>query len=81
MKVCPKCGSINSDGSNNCTKCGSPLGNSIHRPSSQNINGGQNAGNVQRPVQQPQRPVQQPQRPVQQPQRPVQQPQSRQGAG
>lgn len=67
MKVCPKCSSINSDGSNNCTKCGSPLGNSIHRPSSQNIHGGQNNGNAQRPVLPLQHPVLQPQRPVQQP--------------
>ena len=81
MKVCPKCSSINSDGSNNCTKCGSPLGNSIHRPSSQNINGGQNNGNAQRPVLPLQHPVLQHQRPVQQPQRPVQQPMSQQGVG
>lgn len=26
MKKCPKCGNANSDGSNNCTKCGTPLG-------------------------------------------------------
>lgn len=68
MKVCSKCGSINSDGANNCTKCGSSLGNSIHRPSSHNISSGQKPVIVPRPVQQQQRPVQQPKRPVQQPQ-------------
>lgn len=78
MKVCPKCGSINSDGSNNCTKCGTPLGSSIHRPSSQNINGGHNTGGTRRPAQQSQRPVQ---RPVQQPQRPVQQTQQSSSTG
>ena len=38
MKICSKCGSINGDGSNNCNKCGTPLGSSQHRTASQNIN-------------------------------------------
>ena len=67
MKICSKCGSINSDGSNNCTKCGTLLGSSIHKLSSQNINGGHIAAGSQHYGQQTQRQVQQPQNPVQQP--------------
>ena len=47
----------------------------MHRPASQNINGGHSIGNTQNTVKKPQRPTQQPQHPVQQPQRPAQQPQ------
>lgn len=42
MKICPKCGSINGDGSNNCTKCGTALGSSQHRSANQNMNQGRN---------------------------------------
>lgn len=60
MKICSKCGSINSDGSNNCNKCGNPLGNSIHRPASQTINNKPtlNTGNNQSQSQ-PQYPIHQ----------------------
>lgn len=49
MKVCPKCGNINSDGSNNCSKCGTPLGASVHRSGQTSRNGISQSSN-NRPV-------------------------------
>lgn len=71
MKVCQRCGNINSDGSNNCTKCGTPLGRSIYVPANQKTNGGYSANSRNN---QPQSSAQQPARFVQQQKLPILQP-------